>query len=138
MHPLTQAIKTKFTAAGLLSTVTGGLFLERARNNPTRPFLVINVITAPLIDSYGHSTSYDATIQFSLHATGADAGMIAMKVVTDVYDDTILSLSTGTNIGVYRLDEPMPMQEQSDKHLVEDPSLVEEWQIITQYVYSVK
>lgn len=137
MHRLLRAIKTKFTASGLDTTVTGGLFVERARNDATRPFLVLSLITAPITDAYQNRISYDATVQFSLHGTGLDDTLALMKTITDVYDDTTLTLTGATHIGIYRLDQPFPLQE-SDKHLGEDPSLIDEWQVICQYVYSVQ
>src|SRR5258708_7019375 len=115
MHRLFRAIKTKFSAAGLATTITGGIFLERARQTPSGPWLVISVIAGPLTDAYQNAISYDATLQFSLHWRGdVDAALVAMKLVTDAYDNTTLTLTGATNIGIYRLDQPFPLQE-SDK-----------------------
>lgn len=136
---LFDAIITKFTTAGLSAAgVTGGVFLQQVPAGTAAPYLIVTPLPSPpLIDSYGNQISADLSVQMAVFGEGCRAVGVLMRLVTAAYDNTILTLSGKTNIGMYRLDEPFPVLQPPGESF-KDQNSIDMWGWFTTYVYSVQ
>lgn len=139
MDLLFDAIRSKFTTAGLASTITGGMHFSIAKQGAVMPFLVVTPITAPLVDSYGNTTHYDCTVQFALFGeTTVKALMLLVPAILTAYDNVVLTITGKTNIDCYRIDEPMPILQGSEQTQIRSESTKNVWGVFWTYRYSVQ
>jgi len=132
MLPLLNAIYAAFTAdAALVAAFPGGLFRDRAPEGTAMPYVVSHVVACKVAYAYGGPYRTDTELRFSAYGVGHDAVGSAMQTLLDGFDDSLLSLSSGTNDAVTRIGEPTPVLHRHDSQ----GNDVWEWSVV--YTYSV-
>lgn len=115
MLPLLNAIYSTFTATGsLTSAFPGGMHREQAPEGSAMPFLVSHVVSSSVEYSYLGVGRTTVRIQFSGYGVGHDGVGALMDTLMGTLDDNLLTLSSGTNDSVTRLDEPTPKLRRHD------------------------
>jgi hypothetical protein len=132
MLPLLNAIYAKFTAdPALVAAFPGGLFRDRAPEGTAMPYVVSHVVASKIAYAYGGPYRTDTEVRFSAYGVGHDATENAMQTLLGSFDDSLLSLSSGTSDAVTRTGEPTPALHRHDSQ----GNDVWEWSVV--YVYSV-
>jgi hypothetical protein len=130
MLPLLNAIYTKFTTSGTLtSAFPGGLFRDRAPETTSLPYVVSHVVQSKLEYSYGGPCRSDTQVKFSAYGVGHDATGTLMNALTAAFDDARLTLATGVNDTVTRMGDPIPILHKHDGH----GNDVWEWSVVYEY-----
>jgi hypothetical protein len=133
MLPLLNAIYSKLTSdSALTNAFTGGLHRDRAPQGTGLPYLVSHVVESKLQYSYTGVCRSTTLVRFSGFSVGHDATASLMDTLTSQLDDTLLTLSSGTNDTVTRIDDPAPKLHHQDSH----GNDVWEWEV--SYEYGVK
>jgi len=133
MLPLLNAIYSTFTATGsLTSAFPGGLHRDQAPEGTAMPYLVTHVVSSSVEYSYSGVSRTTARIWFSAYGVGHDAAGTLMDTLTTALDNNLLTLSSGTNDSVVRLDEPTP------KLLRHDGQGNDVWEWVVTYEYGVR
>ena len=133
MLPLLNAIYTSFTGNGALtSAFSGGMHRDQAPEGTGMPYLVSHVVSSSVEHSYLGVRRTTVRIQFSGYGVGHDATGGLMDTLTGALDDNLLTLSSGTNDSVSRLDEPTP------KLLRHDGQGNDVWEWAVTYEYGVR
>lgn len=111
IQALLTALKAKFDATpALTSAFTGGWHLEEAPESAAYPYLVIQVMTAPVDSKYGGVRQGDVSIMFSAVSTPeqTDAGTLA-ELACQTFDEFVPTLSGGPAcFNMIRRDAPTP------------------------------
>ena|SRR3990167_3497740 len=137
MKPLLDAIIAKFTAAGLGTTVTGGIHVGKAKTGAAMPYLVVTPLAAPLELAYGTtSDTYSALMQFALFGPGLTTQGTNTATVLTAYDNTTLTLASRTNYCMIRLGEPVPMLQPAGNP-ERDQNTADVWGFYWTYRYDV-
>lgn len=109
---LLDAIRSKLTGTSAITTAFPGGFYRDVAPEGTDPganrYLAYTVVSAPQTLKYGGTQHAEVLMQFSAYGNGHDATGTAIKAFTDVFDDLILTLSSGHNINTMRMTEPLP------------------------------
>ncbi len=134
---LLTAIAAKFigggAVAGLTTAFNGRFYLEQAEGSAAMPYVVLEVVpSAPLTDAYANAISADVTVVFKVVGQTNATTAANVAAVCTALDNTALTLSGGTNIGMYRIGEPIPIK------LPESENGVDTWQWSVAYVYQVQ
>jgi hypothetical protein len=130
MLPLLNAIYSKFTAsAPLVAAFPGGLFRDRAPEETAMPYVVSHVVSSKL--DYAYTGAYRTTteVRFSAYGIGHDAVAAEMQLLVNVFDDALLSLSSGTNDTVTRMGDPTPTLHRHDSQ----GNDIWEWSVVYSY-----
>lgn len=134
MLALTQAIYTKFTSTTALTTAfPGGMFPERAPEGATMPFAVTVLVSTPTQATYGNHQIDDVVYRFSAVGIGHDATGAILETLMGVYDNAILTLSSGTMFDATRIKGPFRFLEPNV-----DAAGQEIWRWSVDYKYSVR
>jgi len=111
-----EAIVTRWTAAGLDSTVTGGLHLHEAPQETVQPYCVLQEPAADVegraarkTGSGRYATVYENTfIRFVLHVkTGATAAKAMAAAIKAAFSNATLAVSGATLVDVTYMAERM-------------------------------
>jgi len=133
MLPLLNAIYSKFTSTGALTTAfPGGMHRDQAPEGTALPYVVSHVVSSKVEYAYGGACRSDTQVKFSAYGIGHDATAALMDTLTGAFDDALLTLSTGTNDTITRLGEPTPVLH---KH---DGQGNDVWEWSATYEYSVR
>jgi hypothetical protein len=135
MLALTNAIYTKFTGTtALTNAFTGGMYPERAAEGTSMPYVVTTLVSAPTHVAYGNAHQLDdVIIRFVAVGIGHDATGALIETLMGVYDNTILTLSSGTMFDATRVGAPTRFLEPSV-----DGGGQEIWRWSVVYKYSVR
>lgn len=134
---LLNAIYSKFTGTAALTTAFGSsptrYYRDEAEGSPAMPYVVSEVVPgSPLTDAFANAISADVTVVFKVVCNGHNVSAGHMTTLITALDNTILTLSGGTNIGMYRQNEPHPTK------LPEDDDGDDVWQWSVAYVYQIQ
>ena len=133
MLPLLNAIYSKFTSDGTLTTAfPGGLHRDQAPEGTAMPYLVSKVVKSTLEYGYNGACRTDTQIQLSAYGVGHDDTGSLMDTLTAHFDDALLALTSGANDTVTRLGDPLPLLKRHDAQ----GNDVWEWSVT--YEYGVK
>jgi hypothetical protein len=133
MLPLLNAIYSMFTgSSALTSAFPGGLHRDQAPEGTAMPYLVTNVLSSAVEYSYWGVSRTTVRVRFSGYGIGHDATGALMNALTAIFDDTLLTLSPGTNDTVARIDDPSP------KLLRHDGQGNDVWEWAVTYEYGVR
>lgn len=133
MIPLLNAIYTTFTGTGALSSAfPGGMHRDQAPEETEMPYLVSHVVSSSVEHSYLGVNRTTIRIQFGGYGVGHDAVGALMDTFTGALDNNLLTLSSGTNDSVTRLDEPTPTL------LRHDGQGNDVWEWMVTYEYGVR
>jgi hypothetical protein len=135
-HKLLAAINAKFAATVALTTAFGATpryYREMVPSGTaTYPYVVSEMPAASLIDAYGNRISSEISIVFKVVGTPDEQTVAGhMDTLLTAFDNTTLSLTGATNIGMYRESEPVSMRLGQD-------GITEVWQWAASYKYSVQ
>jgi hypothetical protein len=109
MLPLLNAIYSAFTSAGALTAAfPGGMYRDQAPEGTAMPYLVSHVVQSAVEHAYAGVARSTVRIRFSAYGVGHDATGTLMNALTSEFDNAPLTLSSGTNDSVWRLDDPTP------------------------------
>ncbi len=135
MQALLAAIITKFTATGSLTAAfPGGLWAGLAPEGTVLPYAVYTTLTSPTQFAYGTGHALDqAHIRFSSVAIGSNTSLTNLETLQSVFDDFILTLSSGQNFDSRRLYAPSGFPEPT---LSSDGQQI--WRYSTEYQYHVR
>lgn len=136
MIALTNAIATKFTGTGAVTTaIPGGLYEGRApEGTSTYPFAVFQVASSPTQSNFGTANHYNSVaVRFVVYGVGNVIAGTAAEVLDANFNDTILTLATGQCVNCYRMNEPMPVLEPEINEAGQ-----EVWAWVVTYVYSIR
>jgi hypothetical protein len=134
MQALLDAINTKFTTTtALTSAFPGGYSRERAPETTAMPYVVSTLIAAPSQAVYGTTRHSQPYIRFSAVGIGHDAILALIETFCGVFDDVILTLSSGQNYDSQRVTEPVSLLEPST-----DSNNQEIWRWSVEYRFSVR
>jgi hypothetical protein len=114
VQELLDAIEDKWTATpALVSAFLGGL--HQGHGSETQPdgdYIIYHIIVAPKDQRFGELVPYTAELQFDGFFSDATTAGTKMKLLTDTYENTILSLAGGRiNSSVRCEEEPRPMDD---------------------------
>lgn len=138
MKTLEDAIFNLFGSTSALATaIVGGLWKDEAPKRIGYPFMVFEILAAPLDQGFGWKR-YTATVAFTLAGANRDDQEANMKIFTDTFDGVTLTVVGGNNFDTIRLDEPMAMKAtDSDGTEIKDQDNKQVYQIVTHYQFSV-
>src|SRR5580698_4432711 len=109
MQPLLEAISTKFDADSTLTAAfPGGLWGEAAPEGTALPYVIQNVIDAPVTCFYGSASQTEVQVKLSAYGIGRDATLQKAEVLTAVFKDATLTLSSGQNVDARQVSDPQP------------------------------
>jgi hypothetical protein len=132
MKQLLTAIQTKWNATTTItSVVTGGLTLDSSPST-SLPYAVLTPISSPLEDGYSGTPHSIERVQLMVIGRGAATVGGYMDVVTAAFDETALTLGSGTNFWMERLTSPRPIQCPKDD-FGEDV-----WAWVVEYSYAIQ
>lgn len=109
MTPLDVAINTAFAAsAPVVAAFPGGLWPEVADPGAAMPYMVYTILSGKNQTVYGNKKYAKVYIKFQ--GIGAGKAVVGglMNTFTGVFDDTVLTLSTGANFDCVRQQDPLP------------------------------
>jgi hypothetical protein len=133
MLPLLNAIYSKFTSTGALTTAfPGGMHRDQAPEGTAMPYVVSRVLSSKIEYSYGGACRAETQIKFSAYGIGHDATATLANALISAFDDALLTLSSGTNDSVTRLGDAVPVL---NKH---DGLGNDVWEWSATYDYSVR
>ena len=126
MLELTKAIKTRFTAASLNATITGGLYQGGAPIGATMPYAVFIILNAPRSASFS-TEPYTAHVQFTVIGDGANAVGVLAEALVAAYNVTLtLDPTSKKNTHTRVLTEPFGMK-QPEGDPMKDSSVNDVW-----------
>ncbi|HYF33823.1 MAG TPA: hypothetical protein VD994_00925 [Prosthecobacter sp.] len=135
---LFDAIKTKFEATAALTTgITGGIFYQEVAAGTATPYMVVSTLPSELVDAYSNAISGDLKVQFAVFGEGARVVAVLMESVLAAYDNTTLTLTGNTNIGMYRVDVPHQMLQPAEG-AYRNQNSKDVWGSYVTYCYSVQ
>ncbi|HWE02448.1 MAG TPA: hypothetical protein VG326_08550 [Tepidisphaeraceae bacterium] len=127
---LLNAIYAFFTSAGTLATAfPGGFHRDQAPSGTAMPYLVSKVVSSVTEYSYGDASRSVVQISFSAYGTGHDSTGTLAELLIRQLDETLLTLSSGTNDTVLRKGEPAPTLHSQDAQ----GNDVWEWTVVYEY-----
>lgn len=139
MKTLEDAIFALFAnTSAITAAITGGLWKDEAEKRTEYPYMVFDVLAAPLDQGFGGWKRYTATVAFTLFGAGRQDQEDNIKLFTDTFDNVTLTIASGNNFDTIRLDEPLcEKARESDGTAIKDKQNTQVYQIITHYQFSV-
>jgi hypothetical protein len=115
------AVKARWAARSLDTDVPGGIVAGRLAPNPTDPYCVFNIVSAPVFEqtsgSSGTGSDYrDVNMQFKIFGQGKTVAKVAAKKVLAAFLNFEPALTNGiTIIRKFQLQDGFPVDEGKDE-----------------------
>src|SRR5665213_467982 len=110
MLSLLNTIYSQFTSdSTLTSAFPGGLHRDQAPEGTAMPYLVSKVVSSQTHQTYANASRSFTQIRFSAFGIGHDATGILAQTLISRLDFALLTLPSGANDSILRLDEPTPV-----------------------------
>jgi hypothetical protein len=130
MLPLLNAIYSRFAGnSTLTSAFPGGLHRDRAPEGTPMPYIISRVTSSETERAYGGASRTRTQVRFSAFGVGHDATGSLAQTFMGAFDDTPLTLGSGTNDSIVRLGEPVPALHSHDGQ----GNDVWEWAVVYEY-----
>lgn len=134
MKTLLDAIYLQFTGSPTLTAAfPGGVHRDLAPENTANPYVVSTMVAAPSQAMYGTNRRADVYVRFSAVGVGHDATLALIETFTGVFDDSVLSLTSGQNYDALRVSDPVGFMEPKV-----NTDGDEVWRWTVEYRYSVR
>lgn len=112
MKSFLTALQSRFTSAGLATTITGGLHLNLVPPNTSMPYAVVRAPISPTTQTYGSSGGFsEPYVDFIVVGKGPADTLTLAESLRDAYKNQILSVSGGTMINCIQSSDPIPSPE---------------------------
>ncbi len=134
MTSLLAALQSRFTAAGLNSTITGGLYLNIVPPQTAMPYAVARPGYSPTTQTYGSGGGYtEPPIDFIVVGVQANTTLVMAEALRDAYKNQVLTLSSGKMLNCLNIGDPFPGSQFPDR----DEQGRDVWEWIVPFRYSV-
>lgn len=104
---IVTGITTKYTGSALASSLTGGLWRDKAPDNVSFPFGVFTIVDGQQMDGYTEAIEF-YRIQFTIYhkyttsITDANSSLDSLEsALRTLFDYTTLTITSWTNLGMY-------------------------------------
>ena len=99
---LTEALFAQFTNSGLISQITGGLWISEVAPGTAYPYATFRPIGGPVDYQFSSKIIENAAFSFSTYAAGADASLNLAAALDAIYNLQPIAISTGRVLAVMR------------------------------------